>query len=275
MNVDTIWMKVKFLDKRITNFLTFSFLLLLVFALAIAVFAYVYNYFTIDIYNQVLLVFIIFAAITIIVITYAMLAVIHAYKKRSVSPFMLLPVRLALKIVIPFTIFITGLLKKDKDAIRSLFIDINNILVQSGEKRYSPDRILVLLPHCLQDSQCNHKITGDIGNCKECGRCTISSILDIVRKKGVKAVVVTGGTAARNLISMEKPDVILSVACERDLAIGIADVSSIPVIGVVNERPNGPCKDTCVNVQLLSDRLDGLIARTEEEICGNKVENQG
>ena len=234
------------------------------FGLAIAVFTYVYNYFTIDIYNQVLLVFIILAAVTIILIAYAMLAVFHAYRKRSVSTFMLLPVRLALRIVIPFTILITGMLKKDKDAIRILFIDINNILVQSGEKRYEPDRILVLLPHCLQDSGCNHKITGDIGNCKECGKCTIGPILEIVRRKGVRAVVVTGGTAARNLICREKPDVILSVACERDLAVGIADVSRIPVIGVVNERPNGPCKDTCVNVQLLEERLDSLIVRTKE-----------
>ena len=252
------------MDKRITNFLTFSFLLLLMFVLGIAVFTYVYNYFTIDIYNQVLIIFIVLSSVTIIVIAYAMLAVFHAYRKRTISNFMLLPVRLALKIVIPITIFITGLLKKDKDAIRSLFIDINNILVQSGEKRYNPDRILILLPHCLQDSRCNHKITGDIYNCKECGRCTIGTILGIVRKKGVKAVVVTGGTAARNLISREKPGVILSVACERDLAGGIADVGSIPVIGVVNERPNGPCKDTFVNVQLLVDKLDSLIARTEE-----------
>ena len=234
------------------------------FVLGIAVFTYLYNYFTIDIYNQVLIIFIILSSVTIIVIAYAMLAVFHAYRKRTISNFMLLPVRLALKIVIPITIFTTGLLKKDKDAIRSLFIDINNILVQSGEKRYNPDRILILLPHCLQDSRCNHKITGEIYNCKECGRCTIGTILGIVRKKGVKAVVVTGGTAARNLISREKPGVILSVACERDLAGGIADVGSIPVIGVVNERPNGPCKDTFVNVQLLVDKLDSLIARTEE-----------
>ncbi len=252
-------MKVRYLDKRITNFLTFSFLLLLMFAMAIAAFTCVYNYFTIDIYNGVLLVFIIVAAVTILVITYAMLAVIHAYRKRNVSSFMLLPVRVALKIVIPFTIFITGLLKKDKDAIRSLFVDINNILVQSGQKRYKPDRILVLLPHCLQNSGCSHKITGDIGNCKECGKCTIGPILDLVRKNGVKAVVATGGTAARNHIGREKPEVILSVACERDLAIGIADVGSIPVIGIINERPNGPCKDTCVNVQLLSEKLDSLI----------------
>lgn len=265
-NAGIIWMKVMFLDRRISNFLTFSFLLVLIFALAIAVFTYGYRYFTLDIYNQVLIVFIVLTGLTMIVVTYAMLAVIHAYRKKSIAPSMLFPVRLALKVVIPFTIFITGLLKKDKDAIRSLFIDINNILVQSGKRRYKPDRILVLLPHCLQDSQCGYKVTGNINNCRQCGRCTIGTLLGIVKAKGVKAAVVTGGTAARNLVGREKPGVILSVACERDLSIGISDVGSIPVLGVVNERPNGPCKDTYVDVGLLEEKLDSLLAPADEDI---------
>lgn len=257
-------MKVKFLDKRILNFVVFSLLLLFIFALLIAAFTYIYNNFTIDIYNHILLVFILFAAMIIIIIIYTLLAVINAFKKRKVSSFLIFPIRLALKIVIPFTISITGLLKKDKDAIRSLFVDINNILVQSEGRRYRPDSILVLLPHCLQNSKCSHKITGDIYSCKECGGCTIGYILDIVRKRGVKAVVVTGGTAARNIIAVEKPRVILSVACERDLAVGISDISSIPVVGILNERPSGPCKDTCVNVTLFCEKLDGLIDKNEE-----------
>lgn len=254
------------MDKRITNFIAFSLLIMLMLILAIAVFAYIYNYFTIDVYNQVLLIFIIFAALIIIIMAYSMLAVFMAYRKRSVGSLMLLPVRLGLKIVIPFTIFLTGLLKKDKDAIRGLFVDINNILVQSGQRRYPPDNILVLLPHCLQDSACAHKITNDINNCKQCGKCTIGSILDLSRTYGVKAVVATGGTAARNTIARLKPKVILSVACERDLSNGIADVHSIPVIGVVNDRPNGPCKDTRVDVRLLGEKLASLIETAEEEM---------
>ncbi len=252
------------MDKRVANFLTFSFLLVMLFAVAIATFAYIYRYFTLDVYNRFLVLLIIMAAVTIILVAYAMFAVIHAYRKKSVGNFMLLPVRIALRVVIPFTIAVTGLLKKDKDVIRSLFIDINNILVQSAKRRYRPGEVLVLLPHCLQNSNCGFKITGDIHNCKQCGRCTIGEILRLVAARGVRAEVVTGGTAARNLIGRERPGVILSVACERDLSIGIADVSSIPVLGVVNERPNGPCKDTTVNVALLGEKLDSLLCRMDE-----------
>lgn len=262
MNAGIIWMKVKFLDKRIVSFLTFSFLLVLIFTLFIAIFTYIYRFFTIDIYNRILVVLIVLAVVIIIMIAYAMLAVYYAYKKRRVGTLMLIPVRLGLKIVIPFTLFITGILKRNKDAIRSLFIDINNIIVESAKYQYKPEQVLVILPHCLQDSRCSNKITGNIDNCIQCGKCTIGSILSLVREKGVKAVVVTGGTAARNLVSIEKPDMILSVACERDLAIGIADISSIPVLGIVNERPNGPCKDTRVNVELLGQKLDSLLGRT-------------
>ena len=87
--------------------------------------------------------------------------------------------------------------------------------------------------------------------------------MDIAEKRGVKAVVVTGGTAARNTIAREKPEIVLSVACERDLAIGISDVSHIPVLGVLNSRPNGPCVNTSVDVKVLSEKLDSILDNRE------------
>ena len=99
----------------------------------------------------------------------------------------------------------------------------------------------------MQNSECEYKITFDTNNCKRCGKCTIGEILDIADEYRVKVKVVTGGTAARNLVGKEKPEIILSVACERDLSEGISEVSKIPVIGVLNTRPNGPCIDTCVD----------------------------
>ncbi|MEG1610708.1 MAG: DUF116 domain-containing protein, partial [Bilophila sp.] len=35
---------------------------------------------------------------------------------------------------------------------------------------------------------------------------------------------------------------------ERDLSSGIQDTNPLPVFGVINERPHGPCLDTCVNI---------------------------
>lgn len=247
------------MDKRLVNFLRYSLLLILLLAALSAAFTRVYRSFSLDTYNNILLILILMSIIITVVVTAAMLAIYLAWKSRRVGTLLVLPVRLGMKLVIPFAIFVTGLFNGDKDAIRGLFIDINNIFVQSGRTGCEPGQVLLLLPHCLQNSECVCKITNDINNCKKCGRCSIGDILGIVREKGVRAAVVTGGTAARNLVATQKPKMILSVACERDLALGITDVSSIPVIGVVNERPNGPCFNTTVDVALLAGKLESLL----------------
>lgn len=237
----------------------YSFLLLTIIGAAVALFLYIYRFFTIDVYNKILSILILLSIIIMAVVAVAMFAIFTAVKRRRVNTVLLIPIRLGLKLVMPFALFVTDLLKHDKDMIRSLFIDINNLFVQSGSIRKSPDKIMLLLPHCLQNSECTFKVTGDIANCRKCGRCTIGSILKMIEEKGVKAIVVTGGTAARNTIAREKPEIVLSVACERDLAIGISDVSQIPVLGVLNQRPNGPCVNTTVDVELLRKKLDSII----------------
>ncbi len=237
----------------------YSFILILLLALIAAGFTHVYNSFSLDTYNSILLVLILMSIIITVIVAAAMLAIFLAWRNKRVDPLLVLPVRLGMRLVIPFAIFVTGLFNGDKDAIRGLFVDVNNIFVQSGRTGCKPGDILVLLPHCLQNSECACKVTNDINNCRQCGRCAIGEILGLVCGKGVKACVVTGGTAARNLIARQKPKMILSVACERDLALGITDVSGIPVIGVINERPNGPCFNTTVDVSLIGSRLEGLL----------------
>ena len=269
LNAGTIWTKVKYLDKRLNSFMGYSFLLLAVIGAVAALFTYVYRFFSIDLYNRIIFVLIFMSFVVMIMVLVAMLAIFAVIKSRKVRPFMLVPVRLGLKLVIPFALLVTDLLKKDKDMIRSLFIDINNLFVQSGKMLKKPDKILLLLPHCLQDSECTVKITNNISNCKKCGKCTIGAICELAEERGVRAVVVTGGTAARNVIAGEKPEIVLSVACERDLAIGISDVSKIPVIGVTNRRPNGPCFNTTVDVELLGEKLDSIILREEGSQTGS------
>ena len=242
-----------------SSFIGYSFLFLVVIGAAAILFSYIQSLFSIDLYNRVLSVLILIAIVIMVLVAVSVAAVFLAVRLRKINPLLLVPVKMGLILVVPFALFITELLKKDKDLIRSLFIDINNLFVQSGNIRKKPDKIMLLLPHCLQNSECELKITGDITRCKKCGRCTIGAIRELSDKTGVQAIVVTGGTAARNVIARIKPEVVLSVACERDLAIGISDVSKIPVIGVLNQRPNGPCVNTLVDVELLKEKLDSIL----------------
>jgi hypothetical protein len=45
------------------------------------------------------------------------------------------------------------------------------------------------------------------------------------------------------------------VACERDLTSGIQDSYPLPVFGVLNQRPCGPCLDTLVPLAGLEESI--------------------
>ncbi len=127
-------------------------------------------------------------------------------------------------------------------------IEWNNIIAKKSLKKYNPEDILVLLPHCLQNADCGHKITYDINNCVDCGKCVIKDFKALHRKYKVNIRVATGGTLARKIIKDSRPKVIIAVACYRDLIEGIKDIEMIPTLGVLNNRPNGPCFNTTCDV---------------------------
>lgn len=145
------------------------------------------------------------------------------------------------------------------DTIRQSFIAMNNSLVLSQRCRVKPDRVLILLPHCLQLFECEIKVTGDINKCIRCGRCDIMGLADLAQKYSIDISVATGGTLARKVIIEKRPKLVLAVACERDLTSGIKDCYPLPVIGVLNDRPFGPCFNTKVDIQKIDEALNSVI----------------
>src|SRR5574341_356597 len=70
--------------------------------------------------------------------------------------------------------------------------------------------------------------------------------------------VATGGTLARRRVAEAKPQAIIAVACERDLTSGIQDAYPLPVIGILNDRPFGPCFNTSVDIAKVAEALEFL-----------------
>jgi hypothetical protein len=155
---------------------------------------------------------------------------------------------IAIKILFPTALKIGSLLNIPPELIKSSFIEVNNHLVKTRGIMVPPERILILAPHCLQKSFCPHKITNKVENCKRCGKCKVSALLELTDSYGVKLAVVPGGTLARKFVRDYRPKAIVAIACERDLTSGIQDITPIPVIGVLNMRPEGPCFNTDVNI---------------------------
>lgn len=145
--------------------------------------------------------------------------------------------------LLEFSCRLIGIAPKD---VRRSFIQVNNELVDNSAKRYSPDKLLILLPHCIQWSGCNLRVSSRLERCKRCGNCCVGSLLDLTDKYGVSMAIATGGTIARRIVVQKRPRLIIAIACERDLASGIQDTHPLPVYGILNQRPYGPCVDTLV-----------------------------
>jgi hypothetical protein len=164
--------------------------------------------------------------------------------------------KITVRILFPLASALGRLLRVEPDAIRSSFIQINNSLVKASARLVSGDRLLLLLPHCLQNFECPHRVTSEARNCRHCGGCEIASLIDVCDARGVKMSIATGGTLARRVIVETRPMAIVAVACERDLTSGIQDSYPIPVIGVLNERPFGPCRNTRVSLSDVRRAID-------------------
>jgi len=111
------------------------------------------------------------------------------------------------------------------------------------------------MPHCLQFHECKFRITGNVVHCQRCGKCDICGLAELSEKYGVGLAVATGGTLARRIVVERRPKLIIAVACERDLASGIQDSDPLPVFGITNRRPHGPCYDTEVDLARVEEAL--------------------
>ena len=117
-----------------------------------------------------------------------------------------------------------------RDRLSNSFVKVSNALIRITTRNVRPDKLLILLPRCLQKPLMN-KIT------------TFSKSLNI------SVFTVPGGEKARQIVVKLKPKAIIGIACERDLLTGIQDIlPKIPVIGIPNLTPEGPCKNTTIDI---------------------------
>jgi len=148
-----------------------------------------------------------------------------------------------------------------KERLEHDFVEFNASLTRVTGIKYNAGEILVLLPRCMQNSECKYNVVNNMENCISCGKCDVKSIRETIKETGVKAAVVTGGTQARALVKKYMPKIIIAVACERELISGMFDVPNCEVVGLINERPEGPCLNTRVSISELSSTLKSLIKK--------------
>lgn len=162
---------------------------------------------------------------------------------------------LCVRLFLPLMEMVGKTVGLDKTTVRRSFIKVNNELVCVSSPPVPAERLLVLLPHCIQAASCPRRLGPDLNRCVACGQCQIGELRKYAESIGIRIAIATGGTVARRIVAEIRPKQIIAVACERDLTSGIQDSYPIPVFGVLNSRPAGPCHDTVAPMRALENAI--------------------
>jgi hypothetical protein len=146
--------------------------------------------------------------------------------------------------------------------LNNAIIWLNKILRGRNLQGVAPGKIMVVFSHCLQNSKCSQKIVNDLAECKRCGQCKIKDILDICEHYGIQCAVASGSEMALAKVKSARVEVVVAIACEKELAGGIKALFPKRVVAIPNIRPHGPCKDCSVNINDLNDFLRKNISFT-------------
>jgi len=166
----------------------------------------------------------------------------------------------------PILVILSKLFPWAEEFYESAFINFNNQLVKAKKiVLKKAQQLLVLLPQCLQFADCPHKITKNILNCHQCGKCLIADLVRLGEKYGLKINVATGGRLARRIVSDFKPNAIVACACEHELADGVQAVYPLPVLAISNSRPFGPCLNTGVDLDKIEQAVKTFLGGEKDE----------
>lgn len=133
------------------------------------------------------------------------------------------------------------------DRLTNSFLKIHNVIIGSKPRRVDPEHLLILAPRCLTRE--NNKVLRQLRD-----------------QYGFQMATVGGGSEARMKIKEFRPQMIIAIACERDLLSGFREINPyIPVIGFPNQRPEGPCKNTCISIITIEDTVKRCIGSLSDQ----------
>jgi len=138
-------------------------------------------------------------------------------------------------------------------------VSINNLMMKFRKRKCSPKNLLILFPHCIQNSQCKQNVKNDLNECKRCGKCKIKDLLEFSEKYGVNIVLATGGRVALQRVMAEDIHGVIAIACEKELRTGLMAAMSKAIFAVPNLRPHGYCKDTDVYLDEVKEAIEKFL----------------
>jgi hypothetical protein len=132
------------------------------------------------------------------------------------------------------------------EVIDKKFVSLNNMMTKLRKKKCPPEGLLLLFPHCIQNSGCKQNIKHDVNECIRCGKCKVKDLLELSEEYGISLAVASGGRIALKRVMAEEVQGVVAIACEKELRTGLMAAMPKAIYAVPNKRPYGYCIDTDV-----------------------------
>ena len=157
----------------------------------------------------------------------------------------------------------------DAKKIDTLWVKIVNEVHQKEFSKIGAKDRVILLPHCLRQSETCEAKTTKLGlDCQMCNpNCAIYQIRELAENLGYHAVFVSpGGSMALNIVSQIRPKALVAVACQRELyeALSIAKEKHLDkkiffqVVPLTKDGCIDTIMDQAVLLQILQQGLEGV-----------------
>jgi hypothetical protein len=134
------------------------------------------------------------------------------------------------------------------DPILRSFVQANNAAVRALYRRRKPEKVMVLLPHCVVWTRCPKKVVKDLASCTECDLCQMEEVLGIADRTSLPVGIAIRSAEAYSQARGMGPDLTLAVACDDRLVKGISRVPELPAFGLPLHLPKESCHDNLVDL---------------------------
>ncbi len=145
------------------------------------------------------------------------------------------------------------------EVIDKKFVSLNNMMTRLRKKKCPPEGLLLLFPHCIQNSNCKQNIKHEINECIRCGKCKVKDLLELSEEYGISIAVASGGRIALKRVMAKEVLGVVAIACEKELRTGLMAAMPKAIYAVPNQRPYGYCVDTDVYMDDVLKAIDFFV----------------
>ncbi len=112
---------------------------------------------------------------------------------------------------------------------------------------------LVLVPFCLQDVGCEHKIVWDPDSCRRCCTCAVAPVEEFAEELGWPLRVCTRARLAPQFVEEVEPQLVISLACPHESFAEILSIRKALTYALLLSTPEGYCRNAHADLHELTE----------------------